>query len=292
MRRLNVFTLFMWAFGMLCLSSSLNAQLEIPPLSPRGLTSQQVGFMKVEIDYSRPSMRGRTIFGELVPYGKMWRTGANACTKISFSEDVTLEGQRVPAGRYALLTIPGEKEWTIILNKNLKLRGLNGYDAKHDLVRFKVMPKMLDYHFETFTIDVGEVTQTSATLQLLWENTVVRINMGTGADEKIVAQIEEKLNNPMVHIGNTYFGAAAYYLQTHRDMDQAMEWVDKAIEINGDSWSYLHLKGSILAEKGEYRKAIQVGQDAVAAAEKEGSSAGKDRAEASIEKWKSLARSN
>jgi hypothetical protein len=262
------------------------AQIDLPPLSPEGFVKQKVGFITVEVNYSRPSMRGRMIFGDVVPYGEVWRTGANACTKIKFSQEVTLNDHKVPAGEYALFTIPAEKEWTIILNKNTSLWGAYGYKESEDLVRFKVMPVKSPYHFETFTIDVGELTGTSATLQLMWENTIVRINVGTKSDEELVAKLDEMLANPMVHVGNNYYAGASYYLRTHRDMDQALAWVNKAIELNGASPWYMQTKAEIMVEKGDYGEAIRIASEALEGARKEGNEAHAVSLEKMIGKWK------
>lgn len=261
------------------------AQIDLPPLSPEGFVKQKVGFTTVEVNYSRPSMRGRAIFGDVVPYGQLWRTGANACTKIKFSQDVTLNDHKVTAGEYALFTIPSEKEWTIILNKNTSLWGSYGYKQSEDVVRFMVNPVKSQYHFETFTIDVGELTGTSATLQLMWENTIVRINVGTKSDEEVVAKIDEMLTNPMVHVGNNYYAGASYYLRTHRDMDQALAWVNKAIELNGASPWYMQTKAEIMVEKGDYGEAIRIASEAMESANKEGNEAHAISLEKMIAKW-------
>ena len=276
----------------LALVFPMQAQVDLPPLSPEGFVKQQVGFTTVEIEYSRPSMRGRVIFGELVPFGEVWRTGANKSTKIRFSEDVTLENHQVPAGSYALYTIPGEDEWTIILSKNLDLWGSYGYVKSDDFLRFAVKPVFSDYHFETMTIDIGELTETSATIQLMWENTIVRFNLGTKTDAVVMEKLDKLLNNPMVHVGNNYYGAASYYLRTHRDMDKALAWVDKAIEINGKSPWYLQLKAEVLAEKGDYRGAIKIADEAVVIANQKNDEASATISKKTIEKWKSMLSSN
>ncbi len=272
------------------MSIPLAAQIDLPPQSPMAKIVQQVGYTEIDVEYNRPSRKGRMIFGELVPYGQVWRTGANECTKITFSKDISLEDHKVKAGRYALFTIPGEEEWTIILNKNIDAWGTRDYDPSDDVLRFKVKPTSSSYHFETFTIDVGELTTTSATLQLMWANTIVRIHLGTDADEHILAEIDRRLDNPMLHLGNTYFAAAAYYLQTHRDIDQALEWVDEAIKINGKNWRYLHLKAEIMAERGEYLQAMNLGREAASIAREDGKPDQAKIAELSIEKWKKMSR--
>ena len=269
-----------------------SAQIELPPLSPEGFLKQEVGYVTIVINYSRPSMRGRVIFGDVVPYNEIWRTGANASTKIKFSQEVTLNDHQVPAGEYALYTIPGEKEWTIILNKNTNLWGAYGYKQADDLVRFKVVPVKTQYHFETFTIDIGELTGTTATLQLFWENTVVRVNIGTNSDEEIIAKLEEQLNNPMVLVGNNYFAGADYYLRTHRDLDQALTWINKAIEVNGATPWYLNTKAEIFVEKGDYSEAIKIATDGIENARKNGHDAYISSLEMKVEKWRDMRKKN
>lgn len=284
-------TYFILLLGLILTIPSYS-QITLPALSPEGFVRQKVGYTTVEVNYCRPSMRGRLIFGEVVPFGEVWRTGANASTKISFSEEVTLEGHKVPAGKYALYTIPGEKEWTVILSKNTRLWGAYGYSEADDLLRFKVNPVKSTYHFETFTIDVGELTQTSATLQLMWENTIARINLGTSADEQIVAELDKRLSNPMVEVGNNYYAGADYYLRTHRDMDQALDWINKAVELNGETPWYMQTKAEIMYEKGEYNEAIRIASNARDKAKTDGDEAYVTSLDKMIEKWKNARSKN
>lgn len=262
------------------------AQINVPPLSPRSELRQNVGFGTITIDYSRPSMRGRVIFGDLVPYNELWRTGANECTTISFSEKVHIEGETVPPGKYALFTIPDRDAWTIILNKKPNLWGTHGYDQNFDLVRFKVTPDVLDEHVETFSILLGELTQSTARLFMEWENTRVSFLVSTDADNRIVTEIEEKLRDPMVEVANTYYSSANYYLTTHRDLDQAMAWMDQAIELQGEKSYYLSLKAKIFAAQDKYAKAIQFARRALEQAKREENEYQVRLNEKLIQKWK------
>src|SRR5271154_1505683 len=158
-------------------SPAQTPSVDFPAASPGCTLKQRVGLTDIEVDYSRPGKKGRTIFGGIVPYGQVWRTGANAATKITFSTPVKLDGQDVPAGSYALFTIPGEDEWTIILSKNASQFGAFQYDSKDDLVRFKVAPVELSESIETFTIEFNHIRDESAVLNLVWDKAVVPIKI-------------------------------------------------------------------------------------------------------------------
>lgn len=287
MKTKNLFA-WMLAFLGFLLTFQMEAQINIPPLSPANWVKQQVGFTDIEIIYSRPSMRGRVIFGDLVPYDEIWRTGANAATTISFSQPVFINEKEVPSGKYSLFTIPGVSEWTIILNKNTSLWGTNGYQASMDLMRFQVKPQLLPLHFETFSIDVGEISQNAANIMLMWENTLVKFRISTKTDEQILAQIQSELDQPLKRVGNTYFAAANYYYDSHRDVDQAMLWVDEAIKLNGELYNYLNLKAKLFAEKGDYNKAIQFAKQSIEKAKNADQPAFVKMNELLIEKWRSL----
>jgi hypothetical protein len=264
------------------------AQIDVPPLSPFCKISQQVGFGTIAIEYSRPSMRQRIIFGDLVPYNKIWRTGANKLTTIAFSENVTVNGFQVDAGKYKLLTIPGEHLWTIILTQSPDADNPQKYDASNDILRFQATAKTIPYRFETFTIDIGEISTNTACVQLLWENTMVKFKVGTNADDEIMAQIDDELKNPMLKIGNTYWEAANYYFITQRDMKQALEWVNEGIKINGEQYWAMRLKALILAELGDYKGAIKAAKVSINKAKGEKNLDYVQLNEKSIEKWKEM----
>lgn len=281
--------LLLWAcFGLL----TLDAQIVFPDLSPRATLTQKVGFGEITVDYSRPSMRGRVIFGDLVQFGEVWRTGANQSTRISFQEDVFLNEHKVPGGTYSLFTIPGEHEWTIILNTATRLWGAYGYNSNKDLLRFTVPVNNLPVHVESLTIDIGELTQTTGSVMISWENTLVKFQIGTDADARIVEEIQKKLKNPMVTVANTYYSSANYYLETHRDPQQAMLWADKAIEISGETSSHMTLKAKIYAELDQYQKAVQYAKKAKEQAMKEGNENLVEMNQLLIEKWRKAAGGN
>ncbi|MCS6905664.1 MAG: DUF2911 domain-containing protein [Bacteroidia bacterium] len=228
----------------------------MPQPSPLGSVTQKVGLADISITYSRPSARGRIIFGDLVPYNKLWRTGANASTKLKVSEDVTIEGHKIPAGEYSLLTIPGPNEWTIILNKDLKVTGEANYKQHEDLVRFTVKPQKTDRKIETFTIQFADLSSNnSCFIELMWENTLIRFKLETEVDSKVMAEIQNKLINPT----SMYYQAARYYYENNKDLKQALEWINKATEKEQQYWM-MYLKAKIQAANGDYKGALQTAE--------------------------------
>lgn len=227
---------------------SLNAQLRTPPASPTFELKGTVGMADVKVVYSRPSARGRVVFNRLVRFGEVWRTGANASTKISFSEDVKIEGNPVPAGEYALYSIPGEKEWTIILNSNTGHWGKDGYNESEDVLRFNVPTKHPSSHYETFTISFSDFKSSSAKLNMKWEKTKAVFTIEHDTDAPIMAYIKEHLIDGSTAKDSDYYSAASYYFDNQKDDQKALKWIKKAIEITGENakyWEY-HLKAKVL----------------------------------------------
>lgn len=214
-----------------------NGQIQTPQPSAAASVSTTVGLTDVKIDYSRPSAKGRKIFGDaatvVVPYGKIWRTGANAGTKITFSDDVKVEGIAVPKGEYLIFSWPGATEWTVSLYKDIKLGGnTDGYDKAQEAANFKVKAEKLTERVETFTISIGDITadSKSAKVQIAWENTSVKFTIVADFDAKVMKSIEANTKvNP-----NNYYNAAVYYLENGKDLKQAMEWMNKALEGNAN----------------------------------------------------------
>lgn len=198
------------------------AQPRIPGASTTQTIIQDLGLGKVTITYSRPNVKGRTIFGGLQPYGEVWRTGANTATVIEFSEDMIIEGHKVPAGKYGFFTIPGKDEWTIIINKTWKQWGAYSYKQGDDLLRFTVKPMNVPDNFETFTIAFMDVTTRGAELDLLWEHTIVPFHIQSDDDAKIVANIDTLVTGDKK--ANYYFNAIQYYYENDKDMHKALDW--------------------------------------------------------------------
>jgi hypothetical protein len=228
-------------------------KVEFPAASPACTIKQHVGLTDIEITYSRPSAKGRQIFGSVVPFGTVWRTGANNATKITFSTGVKLNGTEVTAGTYALYTLPGENEWTIIINRGVGKSGTQ-YDEKEDVVRFKTTPVQLpDTSIETFTIEFNQLRDESAVMNLVWEKTVVPIKLQLDLTSKLVPQIEAVMS---ADGGNKpYYQAAMFYYDHDQDLAKARDWVEAAIK-QREAYYIVHLKAKILAKQGDKEGAI------------------------------------
>jgi hypothetical protein len=249
-------TLLVAIFSALLMVSE--AQIQTPAASPAGSVSSVIGLTEVKVDYSRPRLRGRKIFGEkdvMYPHGSIWRTGANAGTKISFSDDVKVENIDVPAGQYLIFTWPGDGEWSVSLYKDLSLGGNTAaYDPSKEAAKFKVKTRKLAEKVETFTISIDDIAvdNKSAKVTLAWENTAVPITVKADFDAKVMKAIEA---NTKVDPAN-YFQAASYYLETGKDLSQALAWVNLAIESEPDAYWMLHQKAKIQKALGDKKGAI------------------------------------
>ncbi|TAE28828.1 MAG: DUF2911 domain-containing protein [Cytophagales bacterium] len=235
------------------LAGAAEAQIRTPGASPSATVIQGVGLQKVTIDYSRPALKGRKMFGDQVPYGKVWRTGANMAPKMTVDGEVTIAGKTVPAGTYGLFTIPGENEWTIILSKKAQQFGAFDYKESDDLMRFTVKPEKLGKSEEFFTIEFTDFTPTASDVAIRWENAQVKFRIKTDPDAQIMAQLQAELAKPDVKTG-VYSAAANYYFDTNRDMKQAREWADKVVAADKKYWTYF-LRGKIAAKQGDCQTA-------------------------------------
>jgi hypothetical protein len=228
-------------------------KIDFPAASPQCTLKQRVGLTDIEVVYSRPGVKGRPIFGGLVAYGEVWRTGANQATKITFSTPIKFNGADVPAGTYGLFSIPGEKEWTIILNKGSGQWGAYQYNEKDDLVRVKAAPVKLGDAVESFTIEMNDLRDESATLNLIWEKTRVPVKLEWDLASKLVPQIEAAMAAPGDQ--KPYFPAAMFYYDHGLDLQKASKWVDAAIA-QREAHYIVYLKARILAKLGDKDGAI------------------------------------
>lgn len=231
-------------------------QIKFPSASPQGVIKQRVGITDIEVTYNRPSAKGRKIFGGLVPYGQVWRTGADAATRVSFSTDVKLNGAAVPAGTYELFTIPGESEWTVIVQavKDKAQWGSYAYDPKNDTARFTAKPAAFPYPVETFAINIGEITQTKATLALFWESTRVPITVEVDTVGALVPQIEAVMASDAEK--KPWFPAAMFYYENNLDLEKAAAWIAKGLEAQPKAFWMHYRHGLILAKKGDKAGAL------------------------------------
>lgn len=230
------------------LLSLANAQtLTTPQPSPTQTVKQNFSLGSVELNYSRPAKKGRTVMGDLVPFGKVWRTGANNATTLTFSDDVTIGGKEVKAGKYGLLTIPEAEKWTIIISKDLNVTQPSAYKAENDVVRVQANVIKTPFTIENFTINFADITGSSLNVEMMWENTYVQFAVTANTDAKVMKQIDDAMNKD----SKPYFNAASYYYDNGKDMNQALTWVNKALETNKEAfWMYL-LKARIHKKLGD-----------------------------------------
>lgn len=252
-------------FATVTLGQNLYAQgLKLPQPSTSQTVSQAFGLGKIELTYSRPNVKGRKIFGALEPYNKVWRTGANSATVIKFSDAVKVEGKDLPAGEYALFTIPSKTEWTVILNKGTKEWGSYTYSEANDVLRVKVKPAVLKDKMETFTIQFANVYDTTADLQLAWENTLVNVKLTTSFDERVMTSIAEAMKGEK----KPYFQAAQYYLNNGKDLKTALAWMNEAEKQMTDApWVKLW-KAKVQLKMGDKAGAAKTAKEGVEIATK------------------------
>jgi hypothetical protein len=243
----------------ICYLNSFSQQLKTPAPSPPQIVKQDFGLSSIDLSYSRPGVKGRNIFGDLVPYGKVWRTGANSATTLTFGDDVIIGGTKVPAGKYGLLTIPGDKEWTFIITKQLDVTNSAAYKQDQDVVRVSVQPEGLPFSVETFSILFNDVTSSSCNLELVWDRTAVALPIKTEIDSKIMAQINETINKD----NKPYFSAAMYYLDNGKDLNKSLEWFNKALEADPDAYYMVYQKARCLAKLGKKQDAVVTAQKGI-----------------------------
>jgi len=252
----------------ICLLNPLFAQIKTPQPSPTCTIQQTVGVTDVSITYSRPGAKGRTIFGDLVPYNKMWRTGANKATAISFSNDIIVDKYKLKKGTYSLFTIPGESEWTVMLNSDTELWGAGDYNKEKEVISFKVESEKTADFTETFTIEFSNFTSKFAKLTLKWENTAITIPLITTDNERLAGQFMKALNEGPD--ANLYYNGARYFLENDLDLALALEWINVATEKRPEAFWMQYQKARILGKSGNKKEAIQAAEKVISvASEKE-----------------------
>jgi hypothetical protein len=251
---------------------AVEAQVKTPQPSPKSVLNQVVGLTDVTVEYSRPSAKGRVVFGDLVPFGKLWRTGANANSTVSFSEDVVINGTTVKKGKYAIFTLPKADMWEVILYTATDNWGLpENYDVNKVAVSLNVDPVVLNNNVETFTIGINNLTNDSATLDISWEKTMVSMKFEVPTQKAAMASIAKVLAGPTA---GDYFSSAQYYYQSNGDLNKALEYVNKAVSMvkPGEEAPYWHLrlKSLIQGKLGDRKGAIETAKLSLAGAEKDG----------------------
>ena len=227
--------------------------LNTPQPSTTQTIKQNFGLSSIELSYSRPNAKGRKVVGDLVPFEKVWRTGANQATTLNFGDDVTIGDKKVPAGKYGLVSIPGKDAWTLIITKQLDVTSPAAYKQENDVVRVSVKPVALSSKVETFTMQFANVKASSCDLNLQWENTSVSLPISTDVDTKIMAQISDIMTKDNL----PYFGAGMYYLESGKDLNQALTWFDKAAAQNPNAYWVFHQKANCLVKLGKKKEAIE-----------------------------------
>lgn len=241
------------AFIIGCVDSF--AQQYFPVLSPQGIIVQKAGFATITITYERPSARDRKIFGDLVPFDELWRTGAGNCTKIKFDKSVVIAGRRLEPGTYSLFTIPAVQDWTIILNSDTTLYGTGGYDQSRDMVRFKGKAEQASRYYESFTIDV-DVVSDNALITISWERTSTSFTVDTETDEALVKLTNDLLLSKESLDSQRLAMGAEYYYFANRDLEMGLALVNRALDIQVNAW-YYSLKTDILVKSERYAEAIE-----------------------------------
>lgn len=243
--------IFITAIAALSLFFADAQSLTTPQPSPTQTIKQNFGLSSIELSYSRPGMKGRKIFGDLVPFGKVWRTGANQATTITFADDVTIGGTLIKAGKYGLVSIPEKKNWTLVISKQLDITSPSAYKQDQDIVRVEAKSLDMDETMETFTMQFANVKTNSCELHIMWDRTAVSLPITTDVEKKVMAQIEQLINKD----NRPYFSAAMYYMDNGKDLNQALAWFDKAVELQPEAFWIHHQRANALAKLGKKEEA-------------------------------------
>ncbi len=243
--------LFIAAIAVLAMLNIDAQTLTTPQPSPTQTIKQNFGLSSIELSYSRPGMKGRKIFGDLVPFGKVWRTGANNATVITFADDVTIGGKKVPAGKYGLVTIPEKRNWTIIITKQLDVTSPAAYKQSEDVVRVEAKTMDMEESMESFTMQFANVKPNSTDLHIMWDRTAVALPITTDIESKVMAQIDQLMNKD----NRPYFNAAMYYMESGKDLNQALAWFDKGVELQPSAFWIHHQRANCLAKLGKKEEA-------------------------------------
>jgi hypothetical protein len=255
--------------ALVAMTLTVNAQIDTPAPSPTSKIEQKVGLTDVTLEYSRPSMRGRAVFGNLVPYGSLWRLGANANTKITFSDDVTIGGSTLKAGSYAIFATPNETTWDVVFYNDTSNWGTpQNWDESKVAAKVTVPVNSLPFEIETFTMSFDNLNSGSATLGMFWENAYVGVEFKVPTDAKVTAAIEKTMKGPNA---NDYYASAVYYFSEGKDINQAKAWIDKAMSMTEKpAYWQLRQQSLIYAKSGDKKGAIEIAKKSLAGATEAG----------------------
>ncbi|MBS1563532.1 MAG: DUF2911 domain-containing protein [Bacteroidetes bacterium] len=247
-----------------CIMTASAQTLKTPAPSSTQTIRQDFGLGSIELSYSRPAMKGRKIFGDLVPFGKVWRTGANSATTLNFTDEVSIGGTKLTAGKYGLLSIPGKDSWVLIITKQLDVTSPAAYKQENDLVRVTVKPMKSGSTAENFTMQFANIKNTTCDLQIMWDKTVVALPITTDIDARVMAQIQTSMQSPKP----AYFPAAVYYMENGKDLSQSLEWFNKALEQSPGAFFILYQKALCLSKLGRKEEAVKTANESIEAATK------------------------
>lgn len=251
-------------FGMIAIASAIglssSAQgLKTPAPSPTTQVKQDFGMSSIEINYSRPAMKGRKIFGDVVPFGKVWRTGANSATTLQFGDAVTIGNVLIPAGKYGLLSIPDANTWTLIITKQTNVTSPAAYVMDQDIVRVTVPVTAISPALENFTIQLNNITANTCNLLIQWDKTQVALPISTDIDTRIMADIDKGMQSDK----KPYFAAAVYYMENQKDLNKALEWFNVACNESPKAYWVWYQKAVCLSKLGKKQDAIDIATKAM-----------------------------
>lgn len=244
------------------------AQIRLPQASPKAMVSQTIGLTDITVNYHTPGIKGRPVWGKLVPYGQVWRSGANEATLITFSDDVKINGSPLPAGTYSFFTLPeSETNWILIFNRNTKLWGTEGYNAAEDVIRVPVKPEAAPFQ-ETLHYYFSDVEANEGRLNLVWEKLKITFMISVEVFDKAVATLKTDLATVKEDDWNSYAQAAQFLIQQNKQHELALQWINKSIKIK-DNYYNNWLKAQLLAQKDEYEEAVNLTKKALKLGTKE-----------------------
>jgi hypothetical protein len=247
------------------------AQVRLPQASPQSKVIQTIGLTDIAVTYHAPGVKGREIWGKLVPYGQVWRCGANEATLISFTDDVKINGVALPAGTYSFFTLPeSETKWFVIFNKNTKMWGTEGYNPAEDVIRIPVKPEATTFH-ETLQYSFSDIEATEGRLNLIWEKLKIPFMISVEVFEKAVATLKTDLTETKPDDWNSFAQAAQYLIQNNKEHELALQWINKSIQIKENFYN-IWLKAQLLAQKDEYEEAINLTKKAIKQGQKDSKS--------------------